>query len=558
MKRLATERLINRTRYLFTVFFVATGFASYKGGSDPRVYLAIFGCSAIFLLLGLVNEIPHSRQRVVPAFIWASTTVELGLFFFVRWAFSFEPSTGYSMSMKEPATFCVYFLFGILNGLRFDRRLNLYYGVGGILVQLVLIGLALTVGGLHFSSDPARAFELGTLRLASEAAKVMFMLLFTIFLVIMAGYTRRSMKEMEDAQRQATDNADAVKKLLGTVQASAEDVLRGSHELVSAVGSISGIIGRNHELLGELATLSSTFSQSIVGVNGKSRDQFEAAQRSAARIDQLLALLKELQGTSSAQGGHAQEALRQAEENDSRLSSTLAAIGDMRGRSEKIDEISRTIRDIADQTNLLSLNASIEAARAGEHGRGFAVVAAEINKLAGRSAESSALIEQIIRETVHGIGEVSRTVESMAGSLGGISTFVRQNSRFMEELTGAMAREQEEGAHLRRETQAVDALAQEIRGAAEEQDRLNQSISSWTSAMTSTSEEIARTLEGLSELSARLGARSRAMSAAMSGGTGSATVTATPPRGPAMAPAAARARIPGAAAAGISVPRGTP
>ena len=41
MKRLATERLINRTRYLFTAFFVLTGFTSYRGGSDPRVYLAI-------------------------------------------------------------------------------------------------------------------------------------------------------------------------------------------------------------------------------------------------------------------------------------------------------------------------------------------------------------------------------------------------------------------------------------------------------------------------------------------------------------------------------------
>ncbi len=481
----------------------------------------------MFLLLGLVNEIPHSRQRVLPAMIWASTTVELALFFFVRWAFSFEPSTGYSMSMKEPATFTVYFLFGILNGLRFDRRLNLYYGLGGIAVHLLLMGLALTMGGMHFSSDPSKAFDLGTLRLASEAAKVLFMLLFTIFLMIMANYTRRSMTEMEDARRQAMDSEEAVKKLFSTVQASAEDVLRGSRELVSAVGAISSILASNNELLGEMEGLSQSVSQSIGGVTGKSNDQFEAAQRSAARIDQLLALLKDLQVTSSTQGGSAREALQRAEENDARVSSTLAAIGAMRGRSEKIDEISRTIRDIADQTNLLSLNASIEAARAGEHGRGFAVVASEINKLAGRSGESSAQIEQIIRETVAGIAEVSRTVEDVAGSLGGIGTFVRQNSRFMDELAASMAREQEEGAQLRRETRAVDGLAQEIRGLAERQAGLNQSIVEWTRNMTSTSQQIAETLEGLSELSDRLEARARAMSAAMAAGsTGAETPAA--------------------------------
>jgi methyl-accepting chemotaxis protein len=515
MKRLATERLINRTRYLFTAFFLLTGFTSYRGGSDPRVYLAIFAASGVFLLLGLVNEAAHTRQRVYPALIYASTTVELGLFFFIRFAFSFEPSTGYTMTMKEPATFTVYFLFGILNGLRFDKKLNLYYGLGGIAVHLLLTALALTVGGLHFSSDPSQAFALGTLRLASEAAKVLFMLLFTFFLTVMTGYTRGSMAEMESARSRATASAEAVTNLLGTVRHSADDLLGGSRELVSAVGSISSILGRNNDLLGEIGALSASVSESIGGVTAKSRDQYEAAQRSGGRIEQLLAILKELQGTSSVQGGHARDALRQAEENDERLSTTLAAIEEMRGRSEKIDEISRTIRDIADQTNLLSLNAAIEAARAGENGRGFAVVAAEINKLAGRSADSSAQIEQIIRETVSGIAEVSSTVEAMAGSLKGIGSFVRQNSRFMDDLTGTMSREQEEGQLLRSETLVVDALAREIRKQAEQQATLNASIVQWTANMTATCREIARTLDGLTELSDRLDTRSRAMSEVM-------------------------------------------
>ena len=110
MKNLATERLINRTRYLFTLFFVLTGFTSYKGGADPRVYLAIFACSGIFLLVAVVNELVLTRRQVFPVLIYLSTTVELGLFFFIRYAFSFEPSTGYTMTMKNrprsPCTSC--------------------------------------------------------------------------------------------------------------------------------------------------------------------------------------------------------------------------------------------------------------------------------------------------------------------------------------------------------------------------------------------------------------------------------------------------------------------
>ena len=97
------------------------------------------------------------------------------------------------------------------------------------------------------------------------------------------------------------------------------------------------------------------------------------------------------------------------------VTSSASSVSDLGKKGEQIGAIIEVINDIADQTNLLALNAAIEAARAGEHGRGFAVVADEVRKLAERTTKATEEVAQSIREIQTGTGDAVQKIQSGSG-----------------------------------------------------------------------------------------------------------------------------------------------
>ncbi len=223
------------------------------------------------------------------------------------------------------------------------------------------------------------------------------------------------------------------------------EVVRAAQAFNHLITEFRRILGEASRSSGQISDASHQLVTSCSQLNAAASQQSDASASIAAAIEQVSVSVSETASSAGTvselarQSGQdtetAIEVMSKAVHSVDRITELIAASSNhvvkLEHSSQQIGGIIQVIKEIADQTNLLALNAAIEAARAGEQGRGFAVVADEVRKLAERSAHSTEEIASLIQNIQNQIGDTVSTMQQA-------SEQANQNRQLVADTEGAL------------------------------------------------------------------------------------------------------------------------
>lgn len=304
--------------------------------------------------------------------------------------------------------------------------------------------------------------------------------------------TAISSEELSTASRE-------VSRMTTEIGHSVDEVSRGTREKSEVVQLTANTVEQLKQAINQIASGAQEQARAVQDTTDIMAQMSQAIKNVIHNAQEMAAAANQTVAVAQSGGNTVREMVGGMDDVQSTALEAAARVRELDGHSEKVGEILQVITDIAEQTNLLALNAAIEAARAGEHGKGFAVVADEVRKLAERSADSAHEIARLIGDMREGIKHAVLAMERGSGKVVEGTELAHEAGKALEEILDSLTRTNEQVQRISADSIQMEAWVERVVASVENVASITEENSASAEQMAAQGDEVAQAVASIAE-----------------------------------------------------------